>query len=113
SRRLRREATEERTSGSTLPKATASKSLSRLMNGCRSSGRVSTSSSSVTPTQSIDRKSTRLNSSHGSISYAVFCLKKKKKEHNQEKGTLVTRGVDDERNGLGREHDGATRNATV
>src|SRR5438128_9049089 len=26
----------------------------------------------------IDRKSTRLNSSHGSISYAVFCLKKKK-----------------------------------
>src|SRR3989337_697323 len=27
----------------------------------------------------LDRKSTRLNSSHGSISYAVFCLKKKKK----------------------------------
>src|SRR6266852_5276891 len=29
-----------------------------------------------------DRKSTRLNSSHGSISYAVFCLKKKKKNDN-------------------------------
>src|SRR2546429_4914104 len=28
-----------------------------------------------------DRKSTRLNSSHGYISYAVFCLKKKKKEY--------------------------------
>src|SRR3712207_8347569 len=28
---------------------------------------------------SIDRKSTRLNSSHANISYAVFCLKKKKK----------------------------------
>src|SRR2546422_8264454 len=28
-----------------------------------------------------DRKSTRLNSSHGYISYAVFCLKKKKNEH--------------------------------
>src|SRR2546422_10974549 len=28
-----------------------------------------------------DRKSTRLNSSHGYISYAVFCLKKKKKAH--------------------------------
>src|SRR2546422_6624634 len=28
-----------------------------------------------------DRKSTRLNSSHGYISYAVFCLKKKKKNH--------------------------------
>src|SRR2546429_7341951 len=27
-----------------------------------------------------DRKSTRLNSSHGYISYAVFCLKKKKKQ---------------------------------
>src|SRR6266436_9218706 len=29
-----------------------------------------------------DRKSTRLNSSHGYISYAVFCLKKKKKKLN-------------------------------
>src|SRR6266540_6839199 len=40
----------------------------------------------------IDRKSTRLNSSHITISYAVFCLKKKKKKkkkkknkHNKEK----------------------------
>src|SRR2546429_2486698 len=31
--------------------------------------------------QRIDRKSTRLNSSHGYISYAVFCLKKKKTKH--------------------------------
>src|SRR5687768_17659563 len=30
-----------------------------------------------------DRKSTRLNSSHGYISYAVFCLKKKKKHNKQ------------------------------
>src|SRR5690348_18073256 len=30
-----------------------------------------------------DRKSTRLNSSHPSISYAVFCLKKKKKKKEQ------------------------------
>src|SRR5207245_4387065 len=30
-----------------------------------------------------DRKSTRLNSSHGSISYAVFCLKKKKKTYTK------------------------------
>src|SRR5437773_4494819 len=29
-----------------------------------------------------DRKSTRLNSSHITISYAVFCLKKKKKQQN-------------------------------
>src|SRR5256885_5109106 len=39
-------------------------------------GRVARPSSS---TVSIDRKSTRLNSSHLVISYAVFCLKKKKK----------------------------------
>src|SRR2546430_7468204 len=29
-----------------------------------------------------DRKSTRLNSSHSQISYAVFCLKKKKNQHH-------------------------------
>src|SRR5438128_8355672 len=33
----------------------------------------------------LDRKSTRLNSSHGSISYAVFCLKKKKKTNKRER----------------------------
>src|SRR3712207_9538471 len=33
-----------------------------------------------TPTRAGDRKSTRLNSSHANISYAVFCLKKKKHE---------------------------------
>src|SRR5688572_32575548 len=31
----------------------------------------------------LDRKSTRLNSSHSQISYAVFCLKKKKKKKKQ------------------------------
>src|SRR2546422_7714209 len=35
-----------------------------------------------------DRKSTRLNSSHGYISYAVFCLKKKKKHSKSTKYTL-------------------------
>src|SRR2546429_4212629 len=34
-----------------------------------------------------DRKSTRLNSSHGYISYAVFCLKKKKKAQPTSKST--------------------------
>src|SRR5256886_6212623 len=33
---------------------------------------------SLCATTSVDRKSTRLNSSHSQISYAVFCLKKKK-----------------------------------
>src|SRR3712207_7792256 len=32
-----------------------------------------------------DRKSTRLNSSHANISYAVFCLKKKKKKQNDKR----------------------------
>src|SRR2546430_6267586 len=31
----------------------------------------------------VDRKSTRLNSSHSQISYAVFCLKKKKNTYNR------------------------------
>src|SRR5256885_11538019 len=35
------------------------------------------------PSANIDRKSTRLNSSHLVISYAVFCLKKKNKEKNE------------------------------
>src|SRR5207245_7327711 len=37
-----------------------------------------------------DRKSTRLNSSHGSISYAVFCLKKKKKKNKKNKTKKTT-----------------------
>src|SRR3712207_8538217 len=44
-------------------------------------GRESTSSGNLRITGNIllkDRKSTRLNSSHANISYAVFCLKKKK-----------------------------------
>src|SRR5256886_11860586 len=36
--------------------------------------------SGSSPTTASDRKSTRLNSSHSQISYAVFCLKKKKKQ---------------------------------
>src|SRR2546429_2530402 len=37
----------------------------------------------------LDRKSTRLNSSHGYISYAVFCLKKKKQKHSTAKSLSV------------------------
>src|SRR5689334_24841305 len=44
-----------------------------------------TASSPLPPTpEEEDRKSTRLNSSHSSISYAVFCLKKKTKDNNHE-----------------------------
>src|SRR2546430_4151207 len=44
-------------------------------------GHLDSSGHFVSPT---DRKSTRLNSSHSQISYAVFCLKKKKKQHSPE-----------------------------
>src|SRR2546422_1463216 len=37
----------------------------------------------------IDRKSTRLNSSHGYISYAVFCFEKKKKNNDTRKDCSV------------------------
>src|SRR5947209_17268994 len=44
---------------------------------------------------SKDRKSTRLNSSHANISYAVFCLKKKKKKEKQNvpQRTTIARDV--------------------
>src|SRR3712207_7352775 len=38
-----------------------------------------------------DRKSTRLNSSHANISYAVFCLKKKKRSYNTTKHVARTK----------------------
>src|SRR5690242_20753996 len=40
--------------------------------------------------QREDRKSTRLNSSHMSISYAVFCLKKKKKKKKRSRKKTIT-----------------------
>src|SRR2546422_2830680 len=46
----------------------------------------------VTSLDKPDRKSTRLNSSHGYISYAVFCLKKKK---NQRATSMLTPLVTD------------------
>src|SRR3712207_7187086 len=41
----------------------------------------------------VDRKSTRLNSSHANISYAVFCLKKKKKRRYQRSLRLHARAI--------------------
>src|SRR5256884_3760686 len=40
-----------------------------------------------------DRKSTRLNSSHGYISYAVFCLKKKKKKNENNFCAKITKEI--------------------
>src|SRR5256885_6649019 len=43
---------------------------------------------------SLDRKSTRLNSSHLVISYAVFCLKKKKKKQTNRYKSVKTRSTE-------------------
>src|SRR2546422_10341442 len=57
-----------------LPICTRRRSTSAIV----SIGRSMTGPTPSTSSTSTDRKSTRLNSSHGYISYAVFCLKKKK-----------------------------------
>src|SRR6266566_8168442 len=54
--------------------------ISTLGSGARSSRAPATPSSTQRLWTGSDRKSTRLNSSHLVISYAVFCLKKKKKK---------------------------------
>src|SRR5687768_17763435 len=53
-----------------------------------------------------DRKSTRLNSSHGYISYAVFCLKKKKKRSAHQRGGSEKRSC---RRGSSSGHAGGVR----
>src|SRR5574337_1964551 len=72
-----------------FPYTTLFRSSSALCHGMMTcASRESTSCS--------DRKSTRLNSSHHSISYAVFCLKKKKKrERYEEIVEQVNRGDGD------------------
>src|SRR5436190_6544568 len=58
--------------------------LFRSKNGCSRRSVASASAQAICYTSGaqpfLDRKSTRLNSSHTVISYAVFCLKKKKKQ---------------------------------
>src|SRR5699024_11502291 len=58
---------------------------SRAPSSCRLTRR--SSSTSVGRPRCRDRKSTRLNSSHVSISYAVFCLKKKKNRQHKPKSS--------------------------
>src|SRR2546430_4533366 len=52
-------------------------------------GRCSKIGSGLVAFVEADRKSTRLNSSHSQISYAVFCLKKKNKNRNIEHKILM------------------------
>src|SRR3712207_8894547 len=63
---------------------TSKKRRMDLQNSCRSASytlnlQCTTARPFLELDQGQDRKSTRLNSSHANISYAVFCLKKKKK----------------------------------
>src|SRR2546422_7493039 len=55
----------------------------RASTGCPTAATPSRGRTRQTAVADRDRKSTRLNSSHGYISYAVFCLKKKKKKKNK------------------------------
>src|SRR6267378_5434854 len=72
-----------------FPYTTLFRSRPRLPRRClHRVGRGPPRRSRLRPAWGQDRKSTRLNSSHVEISYAVFCLKKKKKqkkETNKEK----------------------------
>src|SRR5205814_9173204 len=66
-----------------LPSSPFSDTLSEVSPPIAMRRFIDTTSSSVTPRSVailVDRKSTRLNSSHLGISYAVFCLKKKKEQ---------------------------------
>src|SRR5688572_31860665 len=69
---------------------------STCQRGPRQSGRADSPRATESPPVHVDRKSTRLNSSHSQISYAVFCLKKKsivpQKIRPPERST-TTRGV--------------------
>src|SRR5437588_8571637 len=63
----------------TLFRSLLTSATALAMTGVRAEFR--THSSGYSELNSRDRKSTRLNSSHTVISYAVFCLKKKKQRH--------------------------------
>src|SRR5438876_3656841 len=73
-----------------FPYTTLFRSLAyaRSAGGCRGDAAVA-GPSGVAGWRGGDRKSTRLNSSHPSISYAVFCLKKKKLQDAPDQ-TLLT-----------------------
>src|SRR5256884_6709363 len=64
-----------------LRRSSASSSTRAPRPSCSRSSAERRVPSSVPPAQREDRKSTRLNSSHGYISYAVFCLKKQNIKH--------------------------------
>src|SRR2546430_5683206 len=72
-----------------FPYTTLFRSLARSLAGKRD---LRTYAHRQPANYNLDRKSTRLNSSHSQISYAVFCLKKKKSRQSRSThGTLLPR----------------------
>src|SRR2546430_11707767 len=63
----------------------------RLFSTCGPPGNGQLLGQTTLAEKSRDRKSTRLNSSHSQISYAVFCLKKNKQHHEQDSIPLIPR----------------------
>src|SRR3712207_7006563 len=72
---------------SSRTRALVSQPFSRYQTASQSSSSGWLGSSPCAP-KSSDRKSTRLNSSHANISYAVFCLKKKKRQQYSKVNSL-------------------------
>src|SRR5260221_1470662 len=77
------------------PQRDVGRKVSGHVNGCRGGAvRRAPLKPARTAAECGDRKSTRLNSSHTVISYAVFCLKKKKKQRDGDaSSSIVTRVV--------------------
>src|SRR3712207_7091077 len=70
---------------STRPASVEASPISTGTGMCRPRFLAASSRATAGGAKASDRKSTRLNSSHANISYAVFCLKKKKQQPNQYK----------------------------
>src|SRR2546430_7708959 len=72
-----------------FPYTTLFRSLAALRAMTRGLDEARSQGMPIASLQKEDRKSTRLNSSHSQISYAVFCLKKKKKDNEVSRDTLL------------------------
>src|SRR2546427_10443851 len=72
-----------------FPYTTLFRSVRRLFQGVVAKRMLRFFASLKKRSMRLDRKSTRLNSSHSQISYAVFCLKKKKKKRRNINNTYT------------------------
>src|SRR3712207_7833030 len=77
----RPDAGEDRSAAGRMRGANLSRDRPKLSGRAGAAHALADSAPGALPRVLRDRKSTRLNSSHANISYAVFCLKKKKKDH--------------------------------